>query len=89
MKYRLFLWMIAALLVVAGCTNDEIASEQPTPETEKGKITLTASVPDETPQTRLSLGQQAGTLNITVRWKAYDQIRFFFKQGDVIKEGTP
>jgi hypothetical protein len=40
MKYRLFLWMMAALLVVAGCTNDEIASEQPTPEAEKAKLPL-------------------------------------------------
>ncbi len=89
MKYRLFLWMMAALLVVAGCTNDEIASEQPTPEAEKGKITLTASVPDETPQTRLSLNNPPATLNITVKWKANDVVNFFFKQGDVIKKGTP
>ncbi len=89
MRDKFFLWIVSALFVIAGCTNDEIVNEQPAPEAEKAKLTLTASVPKESPQTRLSLEQQAGGLDIIVKWKAeIDEIKFFFKQGDVLKEGT-
>ena len=63
MKNKFFLWIVSALLLVAGCTNDDIVKEQPTPE-EGGKITLTASMPGETAQTRVNLAPETGTKNI-------------------------
>ncbi len=82
MKNRFFLGVVSALLLITGCTNDEIVNEQPTPDAGEGKITITASMPNESTQTRLSLEQQAGMLAIITKWKVGDEIRFYFKQGD-------
>jgi hypothetical protein len=73
--------LVSALLLIAGCTNDEIVNEQPTPK-EGGKITLTAPMPGETTQTRLGLERQEGTKNIITKWKAGDELVFYFKQAE-------
>ena len=86
MNNRFFLWVVSALLLLVGCTNDEIVNEQQAPE--EGKITLTASVPGETAQTRLSLTKETGTKNIVVTWRVGDQAKFFFKQNSTIVEGA-
>ncbi|HHU95709.1 MAG TPA: hypothetical protein GXX67_00390 [Petrimonas sp.] len=82
MKNKIILWIASALLLFAGCINDEIVEEQPTPEVEGGTLVITASMPDESPQTRVNLAPEAGTKNIVVTWKAGDVIRFYFKQGE-------
>ncbi len=89
MKNKYFIWIAAALLLIAGCAKNEIAYEQPTPEVEGRKLLITASVPSESPKTRISLGHQEGGLDIIIKWAVNDQLKFFFKQGNVIKEGTP
>ncbi len=89
MRNRFFLWVVSALLLVAGCTNDEIVNEQPTPEVEGSTLVIIASMPDESPQTRVNLAPEAGTKNIVVTWKPGDIINFFFKQGTILFEGTP
>ncbi len=86
MRNRFFLWIASALLLVAGCTNDEIVNEQQVPG--EGKITLTVSVPGETTQTRLSLQPEQGTKNIVVTWKENDMLQFYFKQGETFYEPT-
>ena len=86
MNNKFFLWVVSALLLLVGCTNDEIVNEQQAPE--EGKITLTASVPGETAQTRLSLTKETGTKNIVVTWRVGDQAKFFFKQNSTIVEGA-
>ena len=86
MRNRFFLWIASALLLVAGCTNDEIVNEQQAPG--EGKITLTASVPGETAQTRLSLTPDLYSKNIVVTWKEGDMLQFYFKQGVTIYEPT-
>jgi hypothetical protein len=92
MKNKYFIWIAAALLLIIGCTKNEIVNEQPTPEVEGRKLLITASVPSESPKTRLNLEWEDGTLNIITKWQVGyfpDVINFFFKQNTVIKEGTP
>ncbi len=86
MRNRFFLLIASAFLLVAGCTNDEIVNEQQAPG--EGKITLTASVPGETAQTRLSLTPDMYSKNIIVTWKVEDMLQFYFKQGETIYEPT-
>ncbi|HHU95706.1 MAG: hypothetical protein QM237_05125 [Bacteroidota bacterium] len=88
MKKRFFLWIASALLLFAGCTNDDIVNEQPTPNVEGGKIVLTASIPDESPQTKVNLTPETGTKNIIITWRVGDQAKFFFKQNTTIVEGA-
>jgi len=89
MKNKYYMWIASALLLIAGCAKNEIAYEQPTLEMEGRKLMITASVPSESPKTRISLGHQEGGLDIIIKWAVNDQLKFFFKQGNVIKEGTP
>jgi hypothetical protein len=88
MRNNFFIWMASAFMIVAGCTEKELASNKPTPGVEGRKLVLTASVPNETPETRLNLEPEIGTKNIIVKWKAGDVIYFFFQQGTTLKEGT-
>jgi hypothetical protein len=89
MKNKYYMRIASALLLIAGCAKNEIAYEQPTLEMEGRKLMITASVPSESPKTRISLGHQEGGLDIIIKWAVNDQLKFFFKQGNVIKEGTP
>ena len=89
MKNKYFIWIAAALLLIIGCTKNEIVNEQPPQEVEGRKLMITASVPSESPKTRISLGHQEGGLDIIIKWAVNDQLKFFFKQDTVIKEGTP
>jgi hypothetical protein len=86
MSNRFFLGIVSALLLLVGCTNEEIVNEQQAPE--EGKITLTASVPGESPETRLSLTPDLYSKNIVVTWKEGDMLQFYFKQGVTIYEPT-
>ena len=88
MKNKFLLWAASALFVITGCTTDVIVDEKPVTVNGR-KITLTASMPNEASQTRLSLEQEAGTKNITVKWKAGDVVQFFFKQDATLVAGTP
>jgi len=88
MKNKFLLWAASVLFVITGCTTDVIVDEKPVTVNGR-KITLTASMPNEPPQTRLSLEQEAGTKNITVKWKAGDVVQFFFKQDATLVAGTP
>ncbi len=86
MKNKFFLWIASALLLLVGCTNEEIVNEQTAPG--EGKITLTASMPGETAQTRLGLAKETGTKKIIVTWRVGDQAKFFFEQNTSIVEGA-
>ncbi|HBK42190.1 MAG TPA: hypothetical protein DDZ57_11555, partial [Porphyromonadaceae bacterium] len=88
MKNKFLLWAASVLFVITGCTTDVIVDEKPVTVNGR-KITLTASMPNEASQTRLSLEQEAGTKNITVKWKAGDVVQFFFKQDATLVAGTP
>lgn len=88
MRNKCFIWLASALFIIAGCTKNGIDIEQPTPDVEGGKIVLTASIPDESPQTRINLAPEANTKNIIVTWKAGDILYFFFQQGTTLAEGN-
>ena len=70
--------MIASILLFSACSNEEL------PETETGRtITLTASMPDDDPITRVSLERPNGTNTTVLKWQEGDQIRLVF-----VKTGT-
>ena len=88
MKNKYFIWIAAALLLIVGCSKNEILNEQPAQEVEGCKLVITAYVPSESTETRLSLEPEIGTKNFIVKWKVGDVIHFFFEQGATLKEGT-
>jgi multidrug efflux pump subunit AcrB len=59
-RNKFFLWAVSALLLIAGCANDEIVEEQPTPEVEGSTLVITASMPGESPETRVNLQPEQG-----------------------------
>lgn len=77
------------LILFTGCAENEIENEQPTPDAEGRTLVITASMPDESPQTRLSLTPDTESKDIIVKWKAGDVINLVFDQGTSVKEGTP
>ena len=90
MRNKFFIWLASALLLFAGCAENEIENEQPMPEAEGHTLVVTASMPDESPQTRLSLTPDTDSKNIIVKWNEGDVIYFVFKQGFMtLVEGTP
>nr|HPK29520.1 hypothetical protein [Bacteroidales bacterium] len=89
MRNIIFLWIASALLIITGCTKNEIDNEQPNPEKEGQTLVMTVSVPNGAPQTRLNLEPDIGTKNIIVKWKVNDVINFFFEQGITLLQGTP
>jgi hypothetical protein len=89
MKNKYFIWIASALFFIVGCAKNEISDGLPGQEVEGRKLVITASVPSESPKTRISLGHQEGGLDIINKWAVNDQLKFFFKQGNVVKEGTP
>jgi hypothetical protein len=52
--------LASALLLIAGCANDDIVEEQPTPEVEGSTLVITASMPGESPETRVNLQPEQG-----------------------------
>ncbi len=88
MRNKCFIWLASALFIMAGCTKNGIDIEQPTPDVEGGKIVLTASIPDESPQTKVNLAPETGTKNIIITWRVGDQAKFFFEQNSTIVEGA-
>ncbi len=77
------------LILFTGCAENEIENEQTTPDAEGRTLVITASMPDESPQTRLSLTPDTESKDIIVKWKAGDVINLVFDQGTSVKEGTP
>jgi multidrug efflux pump subunit AcrB len=59
-RNKFFLWAVSALLLIAGCANDEIVEEQPTPEVGGSTLVITASMPGESPETRVNLQLEQG-----------------------------
>ncbi len=88
MRNKCFIWLASALFIIAGCTKNEINNENPMPEMGQYKLVITASAPNESPQTRINLAPEANTKNIIVTWKAGDIIYFFFQQGTTLAEGN-
>jgi hypothetical protein len=89
MRNKYFIWLVSALLAIAGCVGNEIENEQSTPDAGEQTLIITASVPDESPQTRLSLSPDTESKDIIVKWKAGDVLYLVFDQGTAVKEGTP
>ncbi len=89
MRNKYFIWLVSALLAIAGCVGNEIDTEKPTPDAVGQKLVITASAPDESPETRLSLEPETGTKNIVVKWKPGDVLYLVFDQTMTVKEGTP
>ncbi len=88
MKNKYFIWIATALLLIVGCAKNEVVDEQPTQEAEGRKLVITAYMPSESTETRISLEPEIGTKNFIVKWEVGDVIHFFFEQGATLKEGT-
>lgn len=69
----------AILLIAAGCSRESFVDE-PKTDDDPSSITLTASMPDEGPQTRMSLDRD--NLNVKLKWEAGDQLQLCLKYGD-------
>jgi hypothetical protein len=81
MKHYLFYTtIIAALLTSAGCSYEDSIDVPP-----RRLITLTASMPEESPTTRLTLtpdGTGGNHPNINLTWDEGDKVQFCLLQGD-------
>ena len=88
MRNKCFLWLASTLIIIAGCTKNAINNENPMPEMGQYKLVITASAPNESPQTRINLAPEANTKNVIVTWKAGDILYFFFRQGTTLEEGN-
>ncbi len=89
MRNNFFLWIALALFLIVGCTENEIENEQPIPDAEGRTLVVTASMPGESPQTRLSLTPDTDSKDVVVKWNAGDVLYLVFDQGTSVKEGTP
>ena len=84
-KIIILLATIALFILMGACSTDDLFPETdkgilPETEIEAGRtITLTASMPDDGPNTRVSLTPEEGTKNIEVRWEEGDEIQFAIK----------
>jgi ABC-type Fe3+-hydroxamate transport system substrate-binding protein len=45
MRNKFFLWIVLALFLIVGCTENEIENEQPIPDAEGRTLVVTASMP--------------------------------------------
>ena len=70
-KYLPFI-AIAIMTFFVACSNEDLITEENTePQVEGRTISLTASMPDEEPVTRVALGQEGKDINLT--WVVYNQ----------------
>lgn len=75
-KYLPFI-AIAIMTFFVACSNEDLITEENTPEAE-GAITITASMPDDEPQTRIVLTRDGK--NIDLAWQAGDWLQFAYVQ---------
>ena len=75
-KYLPFI-AIAIMTFFVACSNEDLITEENTPEAE-GAITITASMPDDEPQTRIVLTRDEKNINLT--WQPNDWLQFAFVQ---------
>ena len=78
MRKKLFHFtIIAAIMFLGACSNEDLL---PDAKTGKGRtFSLTASIPDDNPTTRVSLTQDGK--NIKLKWEMGDQLQLAFVQG--------
>ncbi len=82
-KYLPFI-AIAIMTFFVACSNEELITEENTePQVEGQTITLTATMPDEGPATRVALTPDEKNINLT--WQSGDRLQFAIVQG-AIKE---
>lgn len=77
-----YITLIATILLFGACSNEDGLPEAETART----ITLTATLPDDDPTTRVSLDENG--LGMKVRWEEEDIIRLLYVQEDH-PSGTP
>jgi len=71
-------FFIVFLLVSVSCVQTDFS----TGRSEASTLTLTAEMPGEEPQTRVSLGKDPDSKDIVVKWKAGDKVLLFFQNPD-------
>lgn len=79
-KKILYFVAIAAIVLFGACSNEELM-----PETER-TFTFTASMPDDSPATRVLL-EESGK-NIVLKWESGDQLEIAVVQGTNFKDTT-
>ena len=77
-KYLPFI-AIAIMTFFVACSNEDLITEENTPEAE-GAITITASMPDDEPPTRVGLERDGKNINLT--WLAGYHLQFAIVQGE-------
>lgn len=81
-KILLFLTTVATSLLFSTCSNEGLFDESTLENNPEAKrtISLTASMPDDEPSTRVSLTQDGKSIMLT--WSMIDKIELLFKQGN-------
>ncbi len=78
-KIIVYITTIVTIIFFGACNNEEFLPET---EVETGRtISLTASMPEESPVTRVDLDKDGKNIELT--WKVNDQIQIVFAQGGV------
>ena len=81
------IYLFLIVLLLSAC-KDEITTGFNQPEGDK--LTVTAVMPEESSEgeTRVSLYEKSGSLQIESKWQTNDQIHFFFRQnGNIVDAG--
>ena len=86
---KLFLNMLCAiLLIAAGCSPESFVDEQKADgqvtDDKPTFVTLTTSMPEEGPRTRISLERE--NLDIKLKWEEGDQLELCLKYGEAIEK---
>lgn len=77
----------AIMLIFFACSNENLTIEEKTEIEAESIITITASMPDDNPDTRISLTRDEK--NIKLAWQAGDWLQFAYVQGTTkIKQST-
>ena len=78
-KYLPFI-AIAIMILFAACSSEDLITEENIePQVEGRTISLTASIPDEEPATRVALTRDEKNINLT--WQSGDRLQFAIVQG--------
>lgn len=80
---------IAIIMLFGACSNDILFNENDNglSSGKKGTISITASMPDENPTTRVSL-EQDEDLAISLKWEVGDLLQLVFVQGETKVKST-
>lgn len=86
-KYIHYLTIIAIFTLFAACSNEPIFDNKDLSLGKARKISLTATMPHDNPNTRVSVSQEDDQ-TVSLKWEEGDQLQLVFVQGDIKKKET-